>query len=183
MPLPSKSTPQASPPPQLTRFIYSLRRAHFKPRKRGRKAKTEGEKRGGKGGGDWPPMQELKENWLREVEEFVTTETQLLTTESNTDDDEQFDNETDLNVTTATVSSSLPDDFAFDTSSAFVENMPLTSSFGSNADQVNFEYDTAGIGAFDMSVTSDLLSQATGLYTNVAFGDNVFFDESVWQPQ
>jgi len=43
-----------------------LRRAHFNPRKRGRKAKG-GEKRGGKGGGDWPPMEELKQHWIKEV--------------------------------------------------------------------------------------------------------------------
>ena len=49
----------------------SLRRAHFNPRKRGRKAKTEAEKRGGKGGGNWPPMDILKERWMREIEEPV----------------------------------------------------------------------------------------------------------------
>jgi hypothetical protein len=52
-----------------------LRRAHFKPKKPQRtksNAKVEdGEKRGGKGGGDWPPMSELK-YWMKEVEEQVT---------------------------------------------------------------------------------------------------------------
>jgi len=43
-----------------------LRRAHFNPRKRGRKGKG-GEKRGGKGGGDYPPMDELKQHWIRAV--------------------------------------------------------------------------------------------------------------------
>lgn len=47
-----------------------LRRAHFHPRKRGRKGKND-EKRGGIGGGDDPPMDYLKQNWIREVE--VTT--------------------------------------------------------------------------------------------------------------
>ncbi|KAF2460024.1 hypothetical protein BDY21DRAFT_361889 [Lineolata rhizophorae] len=47
-----------------------LRRAHFNPRKRGRKAKGD-EKRGGKAGGDWPPMEVLKGRWMKEVEEEV----------------------------------------------------------------------------------------------------------------
>ncbi|KAH7076512.1 hypothetical protein BKA63DRAFT_510223 [Paraphoma chrysanthemicola] len=44
-----------------------LRRAHFHPRKRGRKGKND-EKRGGIGGGDDPPMDFLKMHWIREVE-------------------------------------------------------------------------------------------------------------------
>lgn len=52
-----------------------LRRAHFNPKPKGRgktkpTAKTEAEGRGGKGGGDWPAMDELK-CWIREVEERV----------------------------------------------------------------------------------------------------------------
>ncbi|CZR58214.1 uncharacterized protein PAC_08105 [Phialocephala subalpina] len=48
-----------------------LRRAHFKPKAKGRAKNNKGddaEKRGGKGGGDWPPMSELK-CWMKEVEE------------------------------------------------------------------------------------------------------------------
>ncbi|KAK1824147.1 hypothetical protein LTR12_001448 [Friedmanniomyces endolithicus] len=47
-----------------------LRRAHFCPRKRGRKAMgEERESRAGKAGGDWPPIEWLKANgWLQEVE-------------------------------------------------------------------------------------------------------------------
>jgi hypothetical protein len=44
-----------------------LRRAHFHPRKRGRKGKND-EKRGGIGGGDHPPMDYLKQHWIKEVE-------------------------------------------------------------------------------------------------------------------
>ncbi|KAK2021194.1 hypothetical protein LX32DRAFT_269398 [Colletotrichum zoysiae] len=48
-----------------------LRRTHFKPKTpRGKnKRGDDEEKRGGKGGGDWPPMNELKQ-WMEEV--FVT---------------------------------------------------------------------------------------------------------------
>tara|TARA_R110002003_G_scaffold589_10_gene20636 strand:+ start:6120 stop:7265 length:1146 start_codon:yes stop_codon:yes gene_type:complete len=44
-----------------------LRRAHFHPRKRGRKGKND-EKRGGIGGGDHPAMDYLKMHWIKEVE-------------------------------------------------------------------------------------------------------------------
>ncbi|EHK97035.1 hypothetical protein M7I_7173 [Glarea lozoyensis 74030] len=50
-----------------------LRRTHFKPKAKGRGKNSkvdDGEKRGGKGGGDWPPMSELK-HWMKEVEEAV----------------------------------------------------------------------------------------------------------------
>jgi hypothetical protein len=48
-----------------------LRRAHFKPKAKGRGKNTrveDAEKRGGKGGGDWPSMSVLKQ-WMQEVEE------------------------------------------------------------------------------------------------------------------
>ncbi|UPX11737.1 uncharacterized protein EKO05_0002328 [Ascochyta rabiei] len=44
-----------------------LRRAHFHPRKRGRKGKND-EKRGGIGGGDHPAMDWLKQHWIQEME-------------------------------------------------------------------------------------------------------------------
>lgn len=44
-----------------------LRRAHFHPRKRGRKGKND-EKRGGIGGGDHPAMDWLKQHWIQELE-------------------------------------------------------------------------------------------------------------------
>ncbi|KAF1840489.1 uncharacterized protein K460DRAFT_296925 [Cucurbitaria berberidis CBS 394.84] len=44
-----------------------LRRAHFHPRKRGRKGKND-EKRGGIGGGDHPAMEYLKQYWIKEVD-------------------------------------------------------------------------------------------------------------------
>jgi len=48
-----------------------LRRAHFKPKSKAGNSKSNplsGERVGGKGGGDWPPMNELK-LWMKEVEE------------------------------------------------------------------------------------------------------------------
>ena len=54
-----------------------LRRAHFHPRKRGRKGKHD-EKRGGKGGGDDPPMDILKQKWMKEVEIVAPTDDKLV---------------------------------------------------------------------------------------------------------
>ncbi|CCU75542.1 hypothetical protein BGHDH14_bgh04406 [Blumeria hordei DH14] len=47
-----------------------LRRAHFMPKVKGRSKnkRQESDKRGGKGGGDWPSMTELK-FWMRDVQE------------------------------------------------------------------------------------------------------------------
>ncbi len=56
-----------------------LRRTHFKekPSRKGqnRSSRADGtlEKRGGKGGGDWPPMSELK-NWMKEIQVPVDQE-------------------------------------------------------------------------------------------------------------
>lgn len=51
-----------------------LRRAHFRPKAAVRTKSSKGDdasKRGGKAGGDWPPMAELK-HWMMEVEEQAT---------------------------------------------------------------------------------------------------------------
>ena len=48
-----------------------LRRVHFNPKRKGSKGKVKAEEsRGGKGGGDWPPMDIVK-NWMTEIEDFV----------------------------------------------------------------------------------------------------------------
>jgi len=69
-----------------------LRRAHFVPKPRGRgkshKVEDRSEKRGGKGGGDWPPMLELK-RWMKEVYERVDTAQQGEDEESA--DEEMYD--------------------------------------------------------------------------------------------
>jgi hypothetical protein len=54
-----------------------LRRAHFKPKKLARTKNNanveDGNNRGGKGGGDWPPMSELK-YWMKEVDSVEVEE-------------------------------------------------------------------------------------------------------------
>jgi hypothetical protein len=68
-----------------------LRRAHFHPRKRGRKGKND-EKRGGIGGGDHPPMEYLKQNWIKEVEVDNKPTPQSPESQSDNDAPEQIDN-------------------------------------------------------------------------------------------
>lgn len=63
-----------------------LRRAHFHPRERGRKGKGD-KKRGGIGGGDDPPMDHLKQHWIREVE--VENKQTVSSPESASDSAEQ----------------------------------------------------------------------------------------------
>ncbi|KAK0103784.1 hypothetical protein ONS95_005786 [Cadophora gregata] len=76
-----------------------LRRAHFNPKTKGRsksqqKVEPAG-KRGGKGGGDEPPMTELKKYWMKEVEvraDFTTDAQQEAADES---EEEILDNSLD----------------------------------------------------------------------------------------
>lgn len=65
-----------------------LRRAHFNPRKhRGRGRGRVDEKRGGKGGGDHPPMDELK-RYMEEIEVHIPDQTS-----NKSDEDEDVDTE------------------------------------------------------------------------------------------
>lgn len=54
-----------------------LRRTHFNPRQRGRGRGVESEKRGGKGGGNHPPMETLK-HWMVQVDEIVIENAQNI---------------------------------------------------------------------------------------------------------
>jgi len=84
-----------------------LRRAHFHPRKRGRKGKHD-EKRGGKGGGDDPPMNILKELWMKEVEIVAPTDDELAAEHSDDVVSEQI---TSVNPKSSTYLDVSPDDF------------------------------------------------------------------------
>lgn len=73
-----------------------LRRAHFRPKAKGRSKSGKLEdaaKRGGKAGGNWPTMEELKP-WMVEVE-VMATEYPLTTAqqeEADAEDDDDYDN-------------------------------------------------------------------------------------------
>ena len=67
-----------------------LRRAHFHPRKRGPKGKRD-EHRGGIGGGDDPPMDFLKQFWIREVEVACPKPSSLPVESTSDDTDASFE--------------------------------------------------------------------------------------------
>jgi hypothetical protein len=75
-----------------------LRRAHFKPKAKGRSKNNkvdDSEKRGGKGGGDWPPMSELK-HWMKEVEEAAPDFSETQEDEAaESDEDETLEGQFD----------------------------------------------------------------------------------------
>ncbi|XP_014558443.1 hypothetical protein COCVIDRAFT_94539 [Bipolaris victoriae FI3] len=75
-----------------------LRRAHFHPRKRGRKGRSD-EKRGGIGGGDHPPMEYLKQNWIKEVEVENKPTPQSPADNSDNDMPEPIDNNAAFDLT------------------------------------------------------------------------------------
>ncbi|KAK1579735.1 uncharacterized protein LY79DRAFT_522109 [Colletotrichum navitas] len=131
-----------------------LRRTHFKPKTpRGKnKRGDDEEKRGGKGGGDWPPMNELKQ-WMEEV--FVTADDEAAEAEAQEEDEEeaaaaaaaaaaQFDPSMSMDLSIGhmgenmtydmggfTTSYHMPELAAIDTSQApylAVCNMPLSSA-------------------------------------------------------
>ncbi|KIM96249.1 hypothetical protein OIDMADRAFT_59318 [Oidiodendron maius Zn] len=74
-----------------------LRRAHFRPKSMGRERKVdEANKRGGKAGGDWPPMSELK-HWMMEVDELVTDYSSAASLEEDALEEEEIE-ETSLST-------------------------------------------------------------------------------------
>ncbi|KJZ77127.1 hypothetical protein HIM_03448 [Hirsutella minnesotensis 3608] len=74
-----------------------LRRTHFKPRApRGKNKSPSEERRGGKGGGDWPPMSDLK-LWYEEV--HVASDGSNALDDSFEMEDETFESGEDVNMT------------------------------------------------------------------------------------
>jgi hypothetical protein len=79
-----------------------LRRAHFKPKSKtgNSNSKTLNDERvGGKGGGDWPPMSELR-HWMKEVEEPY--EPLLGVTNQETEETEEIEEIEEIEETEAT---------------------------------------------------------------------------------
>lgn len=100
-----------------------LRRVHFNPKQKGRKGKASpGESRGGKGGGDWPPMEIVKE-WMTEIDEVIPHDAPLY-------DDIDMDDTTNI----------LPPQ-----SSAHLQPYPLQRTASTNATFApSLSIDTAG---------------------------------------
>jgi hypothetical protein len=76
-----------------------LRRAHFKPKRKAKKrakgevdGDSEAEKWGWKGGGDWPPMSELK-HWMKELEAPVTPQNDADLYDDNSEEFDDYIND------------------------------------------------------------------------------------------
>ncbi|KAJ4011188.1 hypothetical protein NW752_007277 [Fusarium irregulare] len=112
-----------------------LRRTHFKPKTpRGKKGANSDEKRGGKGGGDWPPMSELKA-WF--VEKKVKVDLNESPMAEQDESDDMAENE---------MEGSMP------------PQMEMFQGIGSNMAPFNMEtgYDLAVDGAADPAIMASV---------------------------
>jgi hypothetical protein len=133
-----------------------LRRVHFNPKEKGRKVKGVSD-RAGKGGGDWPPMEELKKNWMKEVEEHVSpSEDHCADDDSEGLVDETNDFEEDVSPGTAPYSMSSVANNCMPASSAtysdtFIVNDEVTPRYSSLE---LFDLSTDSTFPFDLNVSS-----------------------------
>ncbi|KAF4628008.1 hypothetical protein G7Y89_g10144 [Cudoniella acicularis] len=164
-----------------------LRRTHFKPKAKGRNKSTKVddiEKRGGKGGGDWPPMSELK-YWMKEVEE-PATEYATSTTQEEVDEseDESLDTKPDEQFYSQPMSAVVvPSNY----DSAFLaETSPILNMYPTTTNNM---YDMQSI-PLDMSEQSSFVDQS--MYGQSSFPNfsssysndpMAFFDSSILPTQ
>jgi hypothetical protein len=125
-----------------------LRRAHFHPRKRGRKGKND-EKRGGIGGGDHPAMDYLKQHWIKEVE--IDNNTASSPGSASDDAAETIDN-------------SYESTFDIDASASYQAQQHMPSSINSQVQIDPSQY----IGSYDLSMTAseNMMYDATPFNAN-----------------
>jgi hypothetical protein len=127
-----------------------LRRAHFHPRKRGRKGKND-EKRGGIGGGDHPAMDYLKQHWIKEVE--IDNNTASSPGSASDDAAEAIDN-------------SYESTFDVDASASYPAQQPMPSPMNSQVQLDPSQY----IGSYDLSMNAS----GNMMYDANAFNANNF---------
>lgn len=176
-----------------------LRRAHFKPKARGRskctKVEDKSEKRGGKAGGDWPPMFELK-RWMKEVEEHVSESQQQEVDEEEDDDDcnGDLDFEEDYmksqSITSTSAGSSNFDSSLACDDATMIDAYPTpTSNYASQSTQ-NVQYDLPLTHSIDLAMQVDssqssfINSQYASMNDPMAFIDPFtqnFDDQSLGQ--
>ncbi|KAJ2971737.1 hypothetical protein NUW58_g9333 [Xylaria curta] len=177
-----------------------LRRTHFKEKPMRSKNKTSGanggddDKRGGKGGGDWPSMHELK-NWMQEI--YVRQDEQRPKEDEDADDDmdnvQSFFGDADVNADVAGDSSatfassgmtnidySFPSPLTINTANtdmAYMSTpMPLSSAdfsfHGASNLPLAFNTDVTGYSAIDhMSSLSSAISSSATVTPLTVFND------------
>ncbi|KAG0652675.1 hypothetical protein D0Z07_0716 [Hyphodiscus hymeniophilus] len=140
-----------------------LRRAHFRPKATKGRAKTskmeDTQKRGGKAGGDWPTMADLK-SWMREVEEPateypLTSAQQQEANESDDDDPFDFDEHFPSNNMNTISSGSFDTPFAISDASFNIYPSPISSElFNMQNMQPDLSSPHQVIGSSSMNFTS-----------------------------
>ncbi|KAI1750397.1 hypothetical protein F4782DRAFT_249834 [Xylaria castorea] len=185
-----------------------LRRTHFKEKPSRSKNKNSGanggddDKRGGKGGGDWPSMHELK-NWMREI--HVRQDEQRPKEEDDADDDidnaQSFFGDAEVNPNLAGSSASFAPtgmtnvDYGFaspltintiNTDMAYMTAMPPLSSadftFNSPTMPLTFNADVTVYSAIDhMNPLSSTVSSSATVTPLTAFNEQHHFDNVSFQ--
>jgi hypothetical protein len=152
-----------------TLTLISLRRTHFNPRKKGRRSKgEEHEKRGGKGGGHWPPMNHLKDNWMKEIEEMVTDDLPPLE-DPNDDAGEDVDPDQVDDLTSPELLDMSPaDPNAFSCTGSNFNNSPIDidcSPMFIGDMEMNMNIPNVNFTDMMLHCEGDLMSQAASLYS------------------
>ncbi|CAM1509424.1 Fc.00g031630.m01.CDS01 [Cosmosporella sp. VM-42] len=138
-----------------------LRRTHFKPKTpRGKSKASADEKRGGKGGGDWPSMADLK-NWFEEIQVGVDRPN---TASQDIADKDDGDDELEVGMTTPIDMLGLDTNMIFDaaqygltvdaTDPVSIINAPMAMSTPISSASGSFTYSTFS-GASPMSMGGD----------------------------
>ncbi|KAM5350370.1 hypothetical protein ACJ41O_006875 [Fusarium nematophilum] len=139
-----------------------LRRTHFKPKTpRGKKGSNADEKRGGKGGGDWPPMSELKA-W------FVEKKVKVDLNESPPADQDEADADVDTEMEGAGMPAQME---MFSGIGSGVSPFDMEASYDLSVETAADPAMMAGVNG-DMGITAPISSASAG------FGYSPFSDGS-----
>ena len=114
-----------------------LRRAHFHPRKRGPKGKRD-EKRGGIGGGDDPPMDILKQFWIKEIEVVEPKQSSSSPQDSASEDAEGPTS--NLDASFENMDTSYPTQISHDVPVAIDANPFIDMSVFANSSEAIFDF-------------------------------------------
>ncbi|KAI3320570.1 hypothetical protein HD806DRAFT_224210 [Xylariaceae sp. AK1471] len=183
-----------------------LRRTHFKEKPSRSKNRNSGmnsgddDKRGGKGGGDWPSMHELK-NWMTET--YVRHDEQQSIEDDDVDEEvdnmQSFFSDTEVNSNIAGNSSSsfastgmtnadysFPNPLTINTDMTYISGMPLSSAdftFNNSANMpLAFNTDVAAYSAIDrMNPLSSTMSSSATVTPLTVFNDTQNFDNVGYQ--
>lgn len=129
-----------------------LRRAHFHPRKRGRKGKND-EKRGGIGGGDHPAMDYLKQHWIKEVE--VDNNNAIASPLSVASDDANDTADNNAYESTFDIDATYPAQQPVATAQVQLDPSPFIDGYGLNMHpSETMMYDANTFAAYDANVAA-----------------------------